>query len=141
MRKTILLLILFHLSKLALAQQLKINLEKQIGIDTIVNYDSITSDLLYKSIKKWAASNFENVKDITIYDTPEEIQFKYNQYIKSSLGGGWKIKGTFGLKIKDGKVKFELYKISFVTSIITSTFESTLLKKMVLLGPDYLPEK
>ena len=109
------------------SQKLKINSEKQIVIDTTVYFDSISSVNIYKAVKKWAATNFENVNESIIYDTPEEIQFRYSQKVVSSIGGRWKVYGTLIVKIKNGKLNIEFSKMS-TTKNKEGAIENVLLK-------------
>ena len=75
MKKSIFILVLMVLFNTGFTQKLKINSDKQIVIDTTVYFDSISSVNIYKALKKWASTNFENVNESIIYDTPEEIHF------------------------------------------------------------------
>ncbi len=127
MKKLALLLILTSIFKLGISQKLKINSEKQIVIDTTIYFDSTTSANIYKAVKKWAATNLENVNETIIYDTPEEIQFRYRQKVVSSIGGKWNVSRTLIVKIKDGKLNMEFSKMS-TTKDKSGAIENVLLK-------------
>lgn len=128
MKKAILTLILASLINLGFSQKLKINEEKQISIDSTLYFDSTSSSDIYKALKKWAATNFDNVKDVTIYDTPEEIQFRYKEKVVSSNGGKWNVDRILIVKIKNGKLNIEFSKMLVSNIGGTIPIENVLLK-------------
>jgi hypothetical protein len=127
MKKVFLVFVLTFLFKFGFSQKLKINSESQITIDTIVTFDSLSSVEIYNGIKKWSSANFNNIKEVTIYDTPDEIQFRYIQNVENGYGSSTTpIKTTLTIKIKTGKIRAEFSKMSWAEH--GNTYESVLIK-------------
>lgn len=125
MKKLALFLFLVSIFKIGFSQKIKVSSENQIIIDSIITIDSIPNTEIYNGIKKWASSNFKNIKEVMIFDSPEEIQYRYIQDIDngSTL---IPIYTTLTIKIKTGKIKLEFSKMSWAE--YGTTYESVLIK-------------
>lgn len=107
------------------SQKVKINSEKRIVIDSVVSFDTLSVNEIYNAVKKWSVTNFENVKEVTVYDSPEEIHFRYVQNVDNGYGFT-PINTTIIIKIKKGKMRIEFSNMSWRDG--GTLFESVYLK-------------
>ena len=107
------------------SQTIKINSEKNIIVDTVVTLDTIKANIIYDAIKKWAQTNFNNVKEVTVLDSPSEIQFRFIKKLSNGIGDvPYKI--TLNIKIKDAKMRLEYSNMSWAEG--GTSFESVYIK-------------
>lgn len=119
-------MILSLIVQMGYSQKLKIDSDQKVLIDTIVSIDSVSVQNIYNAVKKWGASNFNNLKEVTVLDTPEEIQFRFIQQVSNGMAMN-SIYTTLNIKIKEGKFKAEYSNLSWVGQ--SATFENSLVKE------------
>ena len=107
------------------SQKVKISSEKRIVVDSVVSFDTLSVNEIYNAVKKWSVSNFVNVKEVTVYDSPEEIHFRYVQNVDNGYGFT-PINTTVIIKIKKGKMRIEFANMSWRDG--GTLFESVYLK-------------
>lgn len=126
MKKAIFLLLFTVFSSACYCQNLKINSESKIIIDSVLILENVNEENIYTGLKKWAASTFNNVKEVSVFDTPQEIQYRFVQNVSNGLTQ-IPIYTSLSIKIKPGKLKAEFSKMSWVDA--GTTFESVLILK------------
>ncbi len=86
MKRFLMFLFLMAFISIGHSQKVKINSEKRIVIDSVVYFDTLSVNEIYNAVKKWSVSSFVNVKEVTVYDIPEEVQFRYVQNVDNGYG-------------------------------------------------------
>ncbi len=125
MKRFLMFLFLMAFISIGHSQKVKINSEKRIVIDSVVYFDTLSVNEIYNAVKKWSVSSFVNVKEVTVYDIPEEVQFRYVQNVDNGYGFT-PINTTITIKIKKGKMRIEFANMSWRDG--GTLFESVYLK-------------
>lgn len=110
------------------AQKLKMNSESNLlTIDTVLSLDTMKANVIYTKIKSWAATKFKSPEKVIVSDIPNsEITFRYISPIKQ-MGVLINFYYSYTIKIKDGKIKTQLFAISDVE--YNKPIEQVVLKK------------
>lgn len=119
--------LLFGISINSLAQSLKITENGDLTIDSIVSFDSSSVEKIYNSVKKWSLSSFNNLKEVLVLDTPEEIQFRFIQNFSNGMSNEIPVYTTLNIKIKSNRAKFTYSNLTYVQG--NTSFESLLILK------------
>lgn len=124
----------FLLIPYSYSQDFRITSENKIVIDSIVNFDTTSSVRLYNAVKKWGASNFNNAKEVLVFDTPEEIHYRFLHNIDRI-----DFYTTAIIRIKDGKIKFEYSNINWLQN--NTSLESVMITKQGQLRKNNIADK
>jgi len=98
---------------ISFGQNLHIDKDGSVLIDSIVKLDSVKSSMIYKSVKDWASNNFNNIKEVTVIDSPEMIQFRYLQTGILYCGTNQEAYTTLKIEIREGKYRISFTNIQF----------------------------
>jgi hypothetical protein len=103
---------------ISFGQNLHIDKDGSVLIDSIVKLDSVKSSMIYKSVKDWASNNFNNIKEVTVIDSPEMMQFRYLQTGILYCGTNQSLYTTLKIDIREGKYRISFTNIQGIESYI-----------------------
>jgi hypothetical protein len=89
------------------------NKEEFLILRKVVEFDSLSQEMIITKVKNWAGSTFVNMKEVLISETKEQLVFNYisESFFVKNLGATTIVQWYFRLVIdvKDNKLRISLY--------------------------------